>query len=442
MSRLIHILLICCIFTLAQAQDYTELIHNNPAMAAANMMNYHFEEVGQTPAPKGYKAFYISHYGRHGSRYQTNDLYAGTIWPLMRKADSLHILSKAGKAFYKDFNAVMQEQMGMFGMLTGLGAKEQRGIAMRMAEQFPDVFQGRNGRKTVFCQSSTVPRCLISMNNFTHSLDRHTEGLDFTFITGQKYYDYLAHKHVASPAKELANAKEDSLRRAVIKPLELIDHFFADREKALELIGDPYSFEEQLYLASCVGQLTDYGVCLLSHFPTDILIRNWEIRNARFYLAYGMSYEMSEYQKEISRCLISDFIRRAEQAIKEDSNIAADIRFGHDTSLLPFIGHIGLKGTHEFFRFERVNSVWNSSVSICMASNIQMIFYRNKSGDILVKIMYNEKETTIPALKAVCGPYYKWSELEKHLKSLIPEETLGSKWNNCLEHTVIKNCRN
>ena len=338
----------------------------------------------------------------------------------MRKADSLQLLSEAGKAFYKDFNAVMQEQIGMFGMLTGLGAQEQRDIAIRMAKQFPDVFRGRNERRTVFCQSSTVPRCLISMKNFTHALDRHTtERLEFSFITGEKYYDYLAHNLSSSPAKALATVKEDSLRRAVMKPLEVIDHFFADRGKALEIIGDPYSFEEQLYLASCVGQLTDYGVCLLSHFPTDILIRNWEIRNARFYLAYGMSYEMSEYQKKISSCLISDFISRAEQAVKKESNMAADIRFGHDTSLLPFIGHIGLKGTEEFFKFEEVNTVWNSSISICMASNIQMIFYRNKSDEILVKILYNEKETTIPALKAACGPYYKWSELERYLKSLI-----------------------
>ena len=54
-----------------------------------------------------------------------------------------------------------------------------------------------------------------------------------------------------------------------------------------------------------------------------------------------------------------------------------------------------------------------------MASNLQMIFYRNKSGDVLVKLMYNEKETTIPALKTFSGPYYKWSDLRQYFAGLL-----------------------
>lgn len=419
MKKIIYMVFLCCICTQMQAQEYADLIRKNPAMAAANMTNYNFEDCRHTPAPKGYKAFYISHYGRHGSRYHSNDRYAGILWPVMRKADSLNLLSEAGKTFYKDFSAVIQEQCGMYGMLTALGAKEQRGIAKRMASKFSEVFKGRNGRTEIFCQSSTSPRCLISMTDFVHSFDRHTEGLNFQFVTGEKYYDYLAYGHNPVESLRIADQKEDSLRRAVMKPLELVDYLFVDRNRALELIGDPYDFEKILYLVSCVGHLTDYGVCLLSYFPTDILIRNWEARNARFYLAYGMAQETAEYHEETSRRLISDFISRAEIAVKENSNIAADFRFGHDTSLLPMLGHIGIEGIPYRPAFENVTSVFNSSVSICMASNLQLIFYRNKAGDVLVKLLYNEKETTIPALKTVCGPYYKWSELKKYLTSLI-----------------------
>lgn len=419
MKKLIYIVFLCCICTQMQAQEYADLIRKNPAMAAANMTNYNFEDCRYTPAPKGYKAFYISHYGRHGSRYQSNDRYAGLLLPVLRKADSLNLLSEAGKAFYKDFNAVIQEQCGMYGMLTALGAKEQRGIAKRMASKFSDVFKGRNGRTEIFCQSSTSPRCLISMTDFVHSFDRHTEGLNFQFVTGEKYYDYLAYGHNSHESLRIADQKEDSLRRAVMNPLELVDYLFVDRHRALELIGDPYDFEKDLYLASCVGHLTDYGACLLSYFPTDILIRNWEARNARFYLAYGMAQETAEYHEETSRRLISDFISRAEVAVKEDSNIAADFRFGHDTSLLPTLGHIGIEGIPDRPTFESVNSVFNSSVSICMASNLQLIFYRNKAGDVLVKVLYNEKERAIPAIKTVSGCYYRWSDLKNYLQSLI-----------------------
>ena len=39
--------------------------------------------VALTKAPKGYKVFYISHYGRHGSRYMTdNKYYVQAITPM------------------------------------------------------------------------------------------------------------------------------------------------------------------------------------------------------------------------------------------------------------------------------------------------------------------------------------------------------------------------
>ena len=48
-----------------------------------------------------------------------------------------------------------------------------------------------------------------------------------------------------------------------------------------------------------------------------------------------------------------------------------------------------------------------------------MIFYKNKKGDVLVKLLYNERETTIPAVQTCCGPYYKWSELREYFTSFL-----------------------
>ena len=419
MNRYFLLLLALALTFQSSAQDYKEMIKANPAMGAANLMNYHFEKTEYTRAPKGYKPFYISHYGRHGSRYDSKPDYMDAIWPVMRKADSSGILTDAGKAFYKDFEAVMREQDGMIGMLTSLGALEHRQIAERMAKNFPEVFRRKDGADTIYCQSTDVPRCIMSMTNFVHSLDRNVGDLDFVFVTGKKYTDKLAYRPKPRIAYNMAGVKESDQRRAVMKPMDIISHFFSDVRKVTEMIGDPYVFEQYLYLASCVGHLSDVGVCLLAHFPHDILVRNWEIRNPRFYLAYGMSNEMSEYQKRVSRALLSDFLKRADSALASGSGIAADLRFGHDTGLLPFVGHIGIAGMDNWAAFHEVNSVWNSSVSICMASNLQMIFYKNKSGNILVKLMYNEKETTIPALKTISGPYYNWSDLREYLVSLL-----------------------
>lgn len=419
MKKLLFSLACLLLALVSQAQDYSELIMNNPAMAGANMMYYHFEEQTYTSAPKGYKPFYISHYGRHGSRYDSSDKYAAAVWPVMRKAEELGLFTEAGKAFWADLKAVLEEQDKMYGMLTSLGAKEHREIAERMAANFPEVFKGKDGRTKVLCQSSIVPRCLVSMTNFVHSLDRNTSDIDVEYVTGDKYMEHIAYKPEAQSALKMARSKEYDVRRATMKPMEIIGYFFNDSQKALEIIGDPFAFEGNLYLTSCIGHLTDYGVCLLDHFPYDVLVRNFEVRNPRFYLAYGMSDEMSEYQKQISRRLLADFMQKADEAMAGGSVKAADLRFGHDTALLPFVGHLRIEGMDNWLAFDNVNSVWNSSNSICMGSNFQMIFYKNKKGDILVKMMYNEKETVIPALKTFDGPYYRWNDLREYLTTLL-----------------------
>ncbi|MBR3726803.1 MAG: histidine-type phosphatase, partial [Prevotella sp.] len=52
------------------AQSPREDFKKNVFMSASNYYAYPGPEQHKlTPAPKGYEPYYISHYGRHGSRY-------------------------------------------------------------------------------------------------------------------------------------------------------------------------------------------------------------------------------------------------------------------------------------------------------------------------------------------------------------------------------------
>ena len=51
-----------------------------------------------------------------------------------------------------------------------------------------------------------------------------------------------------------------------------------------------------------------------------------------------------------------------------------------------------------------------------MASNLQIIFYRNKKGDVLVKFLYQEKERLLRGLEPVTGPYYRWEDVKSNLE--------------------------
>ena len=52
----------------------------------------------QTPAPKGYKPFYISHFGRHGSRWLINPATYEATYAILHNADSLGALTELGKS--------------------------------------------------------------------------------------------------------------------------------------------------------------------------------------------------------------------------------------------------------------------------------------------------------------------------------------------------------
>ena len=95
--------------------------------------------------------------------------------------------------------------------------------------------------------------------------------------------------------------------------------------------------------------------------------------------------------------------------------------YGHDSTLQPYAAALGLE------KFSKIHSVdnlpfeyWDYASMIGMCSNVQIVFYRNKKNDVLVKFLYNERETTIPALEASYnGVYYEWSKVREYYMSRL-----------------------
>jgi hypothetical protein len=136
---------------------------------------------------------------------------------------------------------------------------------------------------------------------------------------------------------------------------------------------------------------------------------------------WGGSVENGETIRYAIRPLMMDFIEKADAAIQPDSHRAADLRFGHDTSILPLFALIGiddLQGRVFPYR-EAHNNGWYAFFQVPMATNIQMVFYKNKKGEVLTKVLYNEKEAVIPGLQPLSGPYYRWSDLKAYFLDRI-----------------------
>ena len=69
---------------------------------------------------------------------------------------------------------------------------------------------------------------------------------------------------------------------------------------------------------------------------------------------------------------------------------------------------------------EKVENVWNDFRITPMAGNIQLIFYRNAKGRVLVKFLLNEREVTVP-VAGDTAPYYDWKAVRKYYYRIAKE---------------------
>ena len=111
-----------------------------------------------TPAPKGYVPFYISHYGRHGSRYLINVNDYNRPFVALHRAEQQGKLTRFGKDVLRRVALFREEARGREGELTELGARQHKDIARRMYERFPGIFAGR---AVVDAKSTVVIRCIL-----------------------------------------------------------------------------------------------------------------------------------------------------------------------------------------------------------------------------------------------------------------------------------------
>ena len=70
MKKSLSVIVLVLFAVSAAAQDFEADLQENWDRIAGCFHSYEATPGPQTPAPGGYKPFYVSHYGRHGSRRQ------------------------------------------------------------------------------------------------------------------------------------------------------------------------------------------------------------------------------------------------------------------------------------------------------------------------------------------------------------------------------------
>ena len=233
-----------------------------------------------TDAPKGYKPFYISHYGRHGSRFQPSDERYQTVLETLEAAYKDGNLTPLGEDVLSRVHKLWIIAHGNGGMLTKVGEQQHHDIAARMYERFPEVFASH---KVIEARSSVVPRCKASMESFCASLKEKDPALNITQETKQEFMCYIAND---TPEQKAFEKDEKTWRgewakfeREHVKGTRLLKTLFRNPDNI-----DEYKFTTTLYWLAVGMQDLPTDLSLIELFTPEELYDIWLTINYRMYI--------------------------------------------------------------------------------------------------------------------------------------------------------------
>jgi len=386
---------------------------------------YIYKEI-TVKTPEGYVPFYINHISRHGSRHLSSSKYDKSIYELLDLAEKEKKLTFEGKKLKGKVEEILKIEKGNYGLLTSIGVEEQKGIAKRMYENNKEVFE-----KEVEAVATYVKRAQESRDVFLEELSEYTPNIKFKVSTNGKedielrffdissaYLEYEKKEPWKTEYKKYSKTKDYTNR--------ILEQFFAkefieklnrgeiqlkseEGKVILKSGDDAVSNLYDLYvLQADIGKDFDIG----KYFTEEELKWYEELDNIKTFYEKGPGMTGENIATDIAIPLLKEFIETSDKAI-ENKNISANLRFAHAETIIPFISIMEIEGMSEKQNdMSKVYQTWDGSKISCMAANIQWIFYKNETNDIIVKILHNEEPVSLP-IKTDIAPFYKWSEMKE-----------------------------
>lgn len=429
-------LLVAVLFALVAVAQTTARkdIDKHPELAVTSLSPYggpyFFEPIAE--APKGYKPFYISHYGRHGSRHEAHAEYVTSVVEMFDHADELGILTAKGKELKEYLHTMCAAHQNRYGDLTRLGFEQHKGIARRMYNRFKPVFYRG---AIVESRSSIYGRCALSMTAFNESLkecdpmletrmrasdaDKAQVRPSMPFLKDPRY----RRKYIDTEdywAKELNKwlSKQDFSHS--------INTLFTNIEPLLDIYNGNSGYL-MIDLYKRLGAMQNLGwydrSIIDSIYSADERYTVYLFENYRWYCRYSTT-SVEEGFKRLApmKAMVEDIVTLANDAIEGKNSAVANLRFGHDYYILTLLAILNCNeypSNLDISNVEKLAEKWASYKIVTMASNLQFILYRSKKeSDILVRILENENDITLP-IDSATAPFYKWSDVCDYLQKRL-----------------------
>ena len=345
---------------------------------------YPVTETVLASAPEGFEPFYISHYGRHGSRWVTSD--KRYIWVNQQFEDQKN-LTKLGKSLRKRLQKVWKNAQGNGGKLTPLGGRQHRGIAHRMYQNLPQLF---TAEARLTAHSSVVGRCKSSMENFVSELKSLNPSIQIDPVTREEDMAWIAY---TSPEQKALEQRTNVPLK--ISPERFVKALFIDPSK----VEDPTKLLLELHTIASDMQDVELDISLYDLFTKEEMEAVYAKNNEGMTTIHGDVIQNEGIPARSAISLWQRIEADADAAIAR-GGVGADLRFGHDSNL---------------FRLMNLMQIAPKDMPmdelLPMAANLQMIFYRNAQGDVIVQLLHNEQSMG----------FKNWKELKQQVSTRIHE---------------------
>ena len=366
--------------------------------------------------PDSLKPVYLNHVGRHGARFLSSSKYTTSLLRTLHKADSLKTITPMGRELIRICDLVVTRTAGRWGALDSLGMAEQRAIASRAFMAYRPLFDNTK----INAISSYVPRCVMSMDEFTHQLTRLNNKVEIYMSSGRQnsplvrpWNDDEAYKEFMA-GEEWHKVYEDFLNKQV--PVTVAERalgknypFFGDEARDVSLA---------IYkvLAGCAAMSVQ--IDLQKYFTQAEINALWSVENLHHYLTHSAS-TLSSAAPDLASKLLSELISTIDTAIAGSNPYSVMLRFGHAETMMPLLALMHIPGCYYMTNyFDTVGLHWRDFYVVPMASNLQMILFQSDSGKYYVRIDLNE--TPVPLIPGQSTIYIPWQQAREYLNRCLP----------------------
>lgn len=420
MKKFAVLLLSCFLPLLLSAQITLEEVKVDPCLSANRLRAYPVQEITpQTKTPKGYKPFYAYYIGRHGSRFQIYyDKDYRCVLDVFEKASADSALTAKGADVLRRLRVIVADADGRTGTLTWSGRSQIHGISERMYSNYPEIF-GKDGLR-VEAISTTSGRVIKTMGAWCEKMQELNPGASITQTPGSPIYgewgsDTPGIKTCKDADTPFAGRLREA-RKTYLQPDRMMGELFTDPAYPGSAGMSGAALMEKLYGIASIIQSVDLefrNYSLYDIFTSEELFNLAMLNNYEVYVNYGSSPETAEVINHMVHKPMELMIERAESAWK-DGTSDAFLVFCHDGNIGPYAAALKIPWAYSDTAVtpEDAAAVYSCGRVVPMAANLQFIFYKNRKGKVLVKVLLNEREAVLP----VCGdgsPYCDWESFKE-----------------------------